>query len=380
MLIVTEVIAGMGHLKAAEALEKTFKSNYSNSEVKIECTLSIFNKKVERLISSIYYNMIHYTPKLWGHIHQKEAKKSYVFKKLISYFLIPKLDKYVEHEKPELVIVTHACGLGALSMLKKKYNFSLVAVFTDYQLNYYWVNNNIDYYFVPHKEIKNQLSLQYNVNPDSIFDTGIPIDSIFSQETRKIEKEIYLADIKEYKILIMGGGVGIGNIKEMILLLNNIKTIPIILTVITGANEQLYQDLIKIKLKCNITIDIYKYSNNIYNLMKINDLLISKPGGLTISEAISIPLPIIIYNPIPGQEVENARFLIKMKSAIRVNEIEKIPYWIRYLYDNPKFSNRLKENQTKIAKPNSTSDIMKILHHDIYNTSSQKKDSFNDII
>lgn len=365
VLIVTEVIAGMGHVKAAESLEKVFKHSNPDYEIKIEYLLSIFNKKIEKFVSNVYYNLIFYTPSLWGYIHHKESEKSYLSKRLISCILAPRLDKFIKEERPELIIATHACGLGALSMLKKKYNFSLAAVFTDYQINYFWINKNIDYYFVPHQDLKKKLVLKYNVSPEIIFDTGIPIDPIFSCINKIYKEEYNPLEHNHFKILIMGGGLGIGKIKEMILLFNNFNSISISLTVITGANTLLYHELIKLEPKLNFPIKIYEYSNNIYEEMKNNDLLISKPGGLTISEALSIPIPIIIYDSLPGQEEENAKFLIKMKSAIRVKEIEKIPYWINYLYNNPEIYQNIKKHQLKIAKPNSTIDIINILQSDL---------------
>ncbi|MGD9679040.1 MAG: glycosyltransferase [Vulcanibacillus sp.] len=365
VLIVTEVIAGLGHLKAAKSLEKVFKLSYPNYEIKIEYSLSIFNKNIEKIVSFIYYNLIFYTPRLWGYIHHKESQKSSISKKIISYILIPRLSKFIKKEKPELVIATHACGLGALSILKEKHCFCLAAVFTDYQVNNYWVNKNIDYYFVPHKELKNELTIRYKVNPKIIFDTGIPIDPIFSKKNKVKKNKCFLTGRNNIKLLIMGGGLGIGKIKELILLLNNLNTVSIYLTVITGANNLLYQELIKLKSKLDIPINIYEYSNNICYEMKKNDLLISKPGGLTISEALSTQIPIIIYDSLPGQEEENAKFLLKMKSAIRVKEIKEIPCLIKYLYNNPKTIQKIMDYQFRIAKPNSSAEIIKILGNNL---------------
>lgn len=364
ILIFTEVIAGKGHEKAAQSIAKAINRLDCSHDVKIVNLLSIINKSLEKILELTYMTMIKNFPRLWGLIHEKESRFSFLFKDIIANVLLKKLKKYIEQEKPELIITTHASGLGALSKLKEKYIFCLAAVFTDYQINSFWVQEHIDYYFVAHDEFKQKLIEKYNVDPRKIIISGIPIDPIFSHKAVKRDEET--KNRKSFQLLIMGGGLGFGGIKEIIYSLDQLKNIPISINVLAGTNKKLYSELSQIKSKLGFTIQIFKYVDNIYPLMKNSDLIISKPGGLTVSEALTIPVPILIYKPIPGQEEQNAKFLMKKKSAIRVNQIKYIPYWIQYLYTNPKLHIKLMENEQKIAKPNSSIYISETLLNNVY--------------
>ncbi|MFT9486354.1 MAG: glycosyltransferase [Tepidibacillus sp.] len=356
VLIVTEVIAGRGHYKAAESILKSIKDQYPTHEVKIVNILSIVSKRIERIVQAIYLSMITKRPQLWGWIYKKETRLSFLFKELLADLIRWKLEKFILDEVPQVVIATHASGLGALSKIKEKHHFLLGAVFTDYHLNSFWIHSNIDYYCVGHESLKEKLITNYQIDPEKIYVTGIPIDPIFakSHQRQQVNKRNSEKGEKDsFRILVMGGGLGFGGIKEIIGALNQIKEIPISVTIITGTNQHLFDDITKMKSTLNYQIQLLQYTEEVYLIMKNNDVLITKPGGMTVSEALTVPIPILIYKPIPGQEEHNANFLVKNHSAIRINHIEYIPYWIKYLYHHPNLLTKLKNHQAHIAKPSS---------------------------
>lgn len=356
ILIVTETIAGKGHEKAARALEKAITKSNKSNEVKVVSLLEVFSKSVERLIRNIYMSMIKQTPSVWGWMYKKEHNFSVVFKDILANAMLIKLNSYIKSEQPDIVIATHASCLGSLSKLKEKYRFSLAVVFTDFQINSFWIYKNIDYYFVPHEDFKNRL-LSKKVDQNKIFTTGIPIDPIFS-ENKKVEDQYPAAT---FNILIMGGGLGLGGIEEVIISLAGNKDIPLAVEIVTGTNQRLFGELTVLKEKLNIPLTIHQYVDTIHPLMTKAHLLISKPGGLTVSEALSIQTPILVYKPLPGQEEQNVKFLLKNKTAIKVTELKYINYWVNYLYHNPKFYNKLRARERSIAKPDSSRAISEIL-------------------
>jgi len=356
ILIVTETIAGRGHEKAAKSLEKAITCSNNSHEVKVVSLLEIFSKSIERLIRNIYMTMIKQTPSVWGWMYKKEHNFSLVFKDIIANAMLIRLNNYIKDEHPDVVIATHASCLGSLSKLKERYQFSLAVVFTDFQVNSFWIYKNIDYYFVPHEDFKNMLLLK-EVEASKIHITGIPIDPIFS-ENKKADEHYPTAS---FNILIMGGGLGLGGITEVIISLAEIKDTPIAVEIVTGTNQKLFDELLILKESLNISITIHQYVDNIHSLMAKAHLLISKPGGLTVSEALSIQTPILVYKPLPGQEEQNAKFLLKNKIAIKVTDLKYIKYWVNYLYHNPKLYNKLKARERSIAKPNSSHDISEIL-------------------
>lgn len=356
ILIVTETIAGKGHEKAAKALEKAIISSDNTHEVKVVSLLEVFSKAIEKLLRNIYMSMIKQTPSVWGWMYKKEHNFSLIFKDVIANAMLNKLNNYIKDEQPDIVIATHASCLGSLSKLKGRYQFSLAVAFTDFQINNFWIYENIDYYFVPHEEFKHRL-LSKQVEPSKIYITGIPIDPIFS-ENKKNEGQY---PVTAFNILIMGGGLGLGGIKEVIISLDKIKDVPLTVEIVTGTNQRLFDELLILREELTIPITIHHYVDTIHPLMARAHLLISKPGGLTVSEALSNQTPILVYKPLPGQEEQNVKFLIKNKTAIKVTELKYINYWVTYLYHHPKFYNKLQAREQAIAKPNSAHTISEIL-------------------
>lgn len=362
ILIFTEEIAGRGHTKAALSLVEAFEKQNINYDIQIASVFSMFNERFKNIISYIYLVLIKKTPNMWRIVHNRHSNFSLFIKKIIGYFFKPRLNKFLEKENPDIIIATHACGLEALSQLKRKYNYSLIAVFTDFQVNSYWICDGIDNYFVPHVDIKNRIIENYQINPEKIFVSGIPISATFSdQVVQQTYENIKLAGVSSYSILVMGGGLGLGKIEEIIFLLTEIKTIRIILSVVTGENTKLYQELLLLKSQIDIDLNIYGYCKDIKNLMINNDILITKPGGLTISEALAVQIPIILYKPIPGQEEYNANFLVRNNAAIRVNNINKLKYSVEYLCNDAKLIDEMKYQQQKLAKSNAANDIVSAL-------------------
>lgn len=361
ILIVTETIAGKGHEKAAYSLAKAIKQNGVNSNsIIIISLLQIFNKHIEATLRFVYMLMIKRIPFLWHWMYKKETSFALFFKEAIAIIISKKIDKYLKTERPEIIIATHASGLGALSKLKAKYHYKLVAVFTDFQINNFWIHDNVDYYFVPHQDYQQQL-ITKNVDKQKIIISGIPIDPVFGNNIKPIRNSEEEGSNGEFNVLIMGGGLGLGGIKDVILGLKEIKEKPINITVVTGMNKTLYQELQELQSKLAFEFDLYQYVDNIYSLMVDSHLLISKPGGLTVSEALATKLPILIYKPLPGQEEKNLNFLIKNNAAILANDLFQLRYWVEYLIDNPSYYQQLIEQGQKIAKPQSANEIAQTL-------------------
>ncbi len=359
ILIVTEIIAGNGHYKAAVNLKKAFLSHNFQHDIEIITIISLLSKRIERLITYVYLTLITKQPKLWGWIYRRETKFSFVFRKLIAMLLVYGLRSYVRRHKPEVVIATHASGIGALALLKKQQSFKLGAAFTDFNVNSFWVHPAIDYYFVGHESLKEQLIYKYQVPEEKVYVTGIPIDPLFASKGAKIKQQ---RKRNPFSILIMGGGLGLGGIQEIVETLSNVKIgVPFSLKVITGTNQKLYDQLHKIKHQFSFPVEVYHYVEDVQSLMANSQLIITKAGGLTTSEAMSIPLPILLYRPLPGQEEKNTRFLIKNHAAILTNTPEMISYWVKYLYDHPRLYDKLKAHGKKIGKPNASLTIAQVI-------------------
>ena len=203
--------------------------------------------------------------------------------------------------------------------------------------------------------------------PESkIFATGIPISSRFLKEygNKEILKEFELEENKKNILFFAGGEFGLGKSKTIQIfqdLVKNFNDIQVI--AIAGKNLKMklaFEEIVSTYNKQN-TVKVLEYTNKVPELMSISDIVISKPGGLTTSESLASGLPMLIINPIPGQEEENAEFLEEKGSGIWIRKNDSSYEILSNLLSDSKKLEEMKNNTKILAKKYSTKDICEIV-------------------
>lgn len=364
-IIVLYASVGGGHFKAAEGIKNYILDNYKNCEVQMIDALKYTNKIVDKIVIKSYVNMAKYSPKMWGEIY-KFSEKQYspaTFSNAVQMILSNKLLALLEYEEPDSIISTHPFITEMVASLKKreKFDVELNVIMTDYASHKFWElkPEYVNRYFVANNEMK--AGLVFNgIDENKIFVTGIPVNTAFLNEYNKelIYKEFDLDSNLKTVLMFGGGEYGLSNVKDFFksLLAVN-KDIQVI--AIAGKNVKIQKMFKKISSEFDKKVIVLGYTNKIPELMNISDFIISKPGGLTTTEILVSNVPFIIINPIPGQEEENARFLLNNGAAVRLYNAEKAtPFFENFLNNDVRISH-MKAMQKEIAKPNSTEDILK---------------------
>jgi len=253
--------------------------------------------------------------------------------------------------------------------LKNKYKISskIASVLTDYAPHPQWLMypDQVDYFFVAHDEMRKQL-IETGIPEDKVFATGIPLSNRFlaHYDKTKILSEYNLSTNKKTILFFAGGEFGFGKDKTLKILKTLIKSFPEFqIIAIAGKNEKMknnFEELVK-ESHSSDTVKILPFTNKVPELMSASDLVITKPGGLTTTESLASGLPIIVINPIPGQETENAEFLEKNHVGIWLKKNDNIEEKLFNIFNNPETLQKMKINARLLAKRNSTSDICKIL-------------------
>lgn len=205
-----------------------------------------------------------------------------------------------------------------------------------------------------------------NIPENKIFATGIPISSRFIKEYNKKEilDELELEKNKKTILFFGGGEFGLGKTRTVQIfedLVKNFDNIQVI--AIAGKNEKMklhFESIVK-NFNKEKSIKVLEYTTKIPELMSISDLVVSKPGGLTTSESLASGLPMVIINPIPGQEEENAEFLESKGSGIWIRKNDSAYEIFKNLLSNPEKLDNMKNNTKILAKKHSTEDICKII-------------------
>jgi processive 1,2-diacylglycerol beta-glucosyltransferase len=361
---------GGGHLSAAKSIKECIEKNYTNIEIEIIDCMRYINKVVNKVTTGAYNEMAKDIPKLWGKVYAGSQKGllSSVSKES-NKLMARKLFKLIIEYKPDLIISTHPFSTQMVSYLKKKghLNCELATILTDFSMHTQWLIGNEygNYFFVANSKMEEQL-INYGVDSKKIHVTGIPLSSKFK---RKIDNNetFKLFDLKSEKrtILFFGGGeFGLGKERTVQILDSLIRNVPDYqIVAIAGKNEKMKKKFEKVVEKENAInrVRVLGFTDKVPELMKIAEIVVTKPGGLTTSESLASGLPMLVISPIPGQEEENAQFLEEKGVGIWLKKEQEPDEVIKELFNNEEKIKKMKERVKLFAKKDSTESICKIL-------------------
>lgn len=356
-VLILTTSTGQGHNQAANSLIEALR------DTGFECIKHDFlasdNKFTNKIVVWSYEFSASNFPQIYGFFYKLTDNK-YInrFNSIFFLSVALKLSKYIKKEKPDLIIGTHPFIVNVIDMLKRwGMSIPFMAVVTDFKAHYTYISPLVDAYITGSKSTKNYL-ISEKINPDIIYPIGIPVKESF------LENDINIPHVKDkeyFSLLLMSGSMGLNNISYVLdeLLKNKHK---LRITVVCGNNEKLRKSLLK---KCETSypgkkIHVLGFSNDIASFMEYSDILISKPGGLTVTEAIIKNLPLIIPFVIPGQEKDNAKFLESNGYAYYVDDIKSINILVDKLIDDPTLLEEMRKNLKELSSTYSNKKIIDI--------------------
>ncbi len=308
-ILVVSCSGGLGHIRAAEAILESCKELHPEIQIK-HIDISKYSGRFFRTFFVDSYNFIvKHRPEIFKQVFNfadsEKRKKSFNILLPLLKVSCKKFFKFVAEFNPDRVICTHFAPPALLNTLEHAYPVDVVV--TDYYAHNIWLAPGIRTLFVPSESIKNVLTQKYSGN---VIVSGIPIHPRFFRKMNdeEIEKKYHL-DSHFPTVLFLSGGKGNIDIptavKHTLLNSANLNIIAI-----SGKNNpKLYQKLFALKTNKN-NYQVIKFTDTVDELMRIADVIITKPGGLTVSECLFLKKPLILTNPIPGQEEKNAEFVV----------------------------------------------------------------------
>ena len=364
---------GGGHYSAAKSIKKYLDNNYEVQTEIIDC-IEYINKVLNKLTTEAYKEMARKVPSLWGKVYSKSQKGliSHVSSRTNKVMAI-KLKNLIKEKNPDLVVSTHPFSSQMVSYLKRKGKISckLVTILTDFAPHDQWLigHEYTDSFFVSNDNMKQYLK-EYGIEDKKIQVTGIPLSDRFFENFDKdaIFNEFNLDKNKPVILFFGGGEFGLGKdrpVQILDALIHNLHTCQII--AISGKNPKMnanFKELVE-KTNSENRVRVLDYTNKVPELMNISSIVVTKPGGLTTSESLASELPMLVINPIPGQEEENAEFLEAHNVAVWLRKEEDPNKIINDLFSHPEKLEEMKENAKLLAKKNSTSDICNIIMNEI---------------
>ena len=344
--LLLSITAGQGHHATAEAIENGFKQ--IGVESKFIDAYEYIEPRLKRAVSTAYSFNAAYNKRVYSLAYGISVKKTsrvskYSLPKIMNSLMANELRKCILEEKPDVIVCTHIFPATMINILleRDKLDVLTVAVLTDFTLHPFWEEIGlIDYYVTPSELIEYQI-IKKGLDPNKQLPFGIPIKAKFNERMPKAEaKKLLGLDPDKHTILLMSGSMGYGKIDKSIEELDGLpfdfQTI-----VVCGNNKRQLRKIKSVSKKKRF--DVYGYVDNVDVMMDAADCIITKPGGITSSEAISKGLPMIMSNPIPGQEDRNVDFMLNNGLALYASKTFPLDEAVYYLFKNP---NRLNEIKT----------------------------------
>ncbi|TMU86830.1 diacylglycerol glucosyltransferase [Bacillus sp. BHET2] len=320
---------GEGHTQTAETIADTFRNLghhvhirdlYGEAYPAIHSIAQNLLKKGFSKFGTPFYKAFYYgTDKLsskgLSYFYQHLGKK--------------RLLKLIETYSPSCIVTTFPLPAAPYLRLRSSFNIPTYTVITDYCAHPLWIHPMIEKYYVASEQVRRTLTT-YGVEKQRIIVSGLPIRSCFQPHAEKPYKELGLSPDRK-TVTFMGGGLGlVPNIEPVLSSLSKDPNLQAV--VVCGRNKELYLHL-KNVVKCP-NIHIYGYMTGMEKLFSLTDCLVTKSGAITLTEAASFKLPIIIFKPAPGQENENANYFFQEGAALKyVTHYDFLKNIYRCLYD-----------------------------------------------
>jgi processive 1,2-diacylglycerol beta-glucosyltransferase len=356
-ILILSVSAGAGHVRAAEAIRaysNSFGSNITATHVDV---MNHVSSGFRKLYTDFYITLISKHPSLWGYLYQKtnDALPDSTFEKMrrgVERLSTRNLLKQISSVNPDVIICTHflPAEILARSIRASHITCPVWVQVTDFDLHRMWVHEGMAGYFAANEEVAFRMQA-HGIPKATIHVTGIPVMPAFQQPPSRSEcaNELGL-DPHRLTFLLMGGGAGLGKLDEIAVRLLDLDS-DFQLIVLAGRNVEALAALQTLAVRYPDRLVPHGFTTRVERLMACADLVITKPGGLTTSECLSMGLPMIVNDPIPGQEERNADYLLEQGVALKATDATTLAFRIHHLLQNPEKLTEMRAKAKAIGRP-----------------------------
>lgn len=346
---------GAGHTQAAHALAVSLRKLSPHVQTRVIELGSFLNPRTAPLIIEAYRKTVSVQPRLVGFMYRTQYHKS--LNRLTTMALhrvfYTQAMTVMRQLRPDMIVCTHPIPNAVISRLRRLgLNVPLCTVITDYDAHATWVSPGVSRYLVSTPEVQAKLEA-HGVPSDRIMVTGIPVHPKFwethDRNTKAaIRRRFGLKEIPT--VLVMGGGWGLIDPSRSSELLTRWRN-DIQFLFCIGDNEKLRQRLLDNPRFRHENIHLIGYTQEIDQLMDVSDLLITKPGGMTCTEAMAKGIPMLFYEPLPGQEEENLHYFTEKGYGEPIESAHTITSWMNKLaYHYEEVASRRREFELNASR------------------------------
>lgn len=366
-VLVLSASVGAGHLRAAQAVELALRELDPQAVVQNIDVLEQTNALFRRLYGKAYLDLVNKAPHALGYFYDlmdrppSPRHKGDRLRYLVERLNLGRFLRFLKSGKWDVIVNTHFLPAEMIAALRRSGQLATpqFTVTTDFETHRLWVNEPCDLYFTATEEGAANLQ-HWGVPAEHTRVTGIPVHPAFSRLNPRaacLASQGLQGD--RPVILQLGGGFGVGPVERLYGGLLSLET-PLEIVVVAGRNEELKTRLEQVAVPDRHRAKVLGFTTQMDELMSAADLVVSKPGGLTTSEALACGAAMVVVNPIPGQESRNSDFLLENGAAVKINSLATLPFKLAQLLADPARVARLRENARRLGRPRAALDIARV--------------------
>jgi processive 1,2-diacylglycerol beta-glucosyltransferase len=351
----------VGHTAAAGAVERALRAIDPRIATETVDSYRYAASAFSTIVADGYIGMIKTVPDVYRFMYDRAERATKIprMRRWLNTKTAGNLRALIAQRRPDVVVCTHAFPCGVMAEYKRTIDPSIrvVGVVTDFVVHPFWIYGDVDAYAVATAEMRDTLVAR-GIEPDRIVVSGIPIDARFSQprmSSSGLRRALGLP-LERPLVMLMAGGLGLGRLDSMLRALRAIRT-PISAIAIAGRNAALRRRLVAAAPRIDYPMLAFGFVDNVFDFMHASDVLLTKPGGLTASEALAAELPMVISAPLPGQEERNAKYLVDRRAVISASSTSDAVAAVARLVSSPHERTKLRRRAESVRRPHAAAAV-----------------------
>ena len=354
---------GTGHKRAAEALSSAF-TRRQPGEVRVEDVLDHTSTIFRIAYARSYLELTDHAPLVWGYFYTQTnadpdlAEITSNVRKLVEGIGTNGLKEVLKNFQPDIIICTHFLPMELLLRLKRqaRLNQPIYCVITDHAAHTFWTYTELDGYFVADDQTRAQL-IERGVPAANIQVTGIPIDPSFAEPKESAAARARLNLPSSGSVITLFGG-GVTNERIRIIAVGLLASgAQASLVVVAGRNATLVEALADLQASPTMQLQVLGYITYVDDLIAASDLIVTKAGGLIVSEVLARGVPLVVIDPIPGQEEWNADYVVATGAGVQLRMAESVPATVVRLLEQPMLLKAMHESAVSSGHPRAALEI-----------------------
>ena len=361
-VLILTISAGQGHNQTSNALAEYLREH--GHECQIVDAYRFCNRALSDTVEKGYATMTKYTPKMYGEMYRIMVSRKHLVgestvKRISNNIIASKLIGYINRYAPDAIVCTHVLPARILTDLRYKLcPTKIVGIVTDFTLHPFWENTDIDCYVTPSALLNHQFAGR-GVPENRLLDLGIPIHPRFAEKLDKKEARQMLGlDPDLPTVMVMMGSMGFGNVAKILRKVDSVEKDFQIISV-CGKNKRAKARVDRMGKRH--TVLNYGFTDQVSLLMDASDVIVTKPGGLSVSESLAKGLFMILDHPIPGQEDRNREFLLNNGLAAAVSPTYPVEEAVYQFLSSDVRLRQYRELASTFGRPNAARDVCELL-------------------